>query len=88
MNSKKMTTNEIYDSNNHIKVIWEDTLDNHSTHREKQIEKYFQAKYKTTKVKVIFKPITAKNSDVVVEGTAGASEVVLDENYQKQLIER
>lgn len=87
MNSKKMTTNEIYDSNNHIKVIWEDTLDNHSTHREKQIEKYFQAKYKTTKVKVIFKPITAKNSDVVAEGTADASEVVLDENYQKQLIE-
>ena len=86
-NSKKITTAEIYDSNNHIKVIWEDTLDNHTTIREKQIEKYFQNKYKTTKVKVIFKPITAKNTDVVAEGTADASEVVLDENYQKQLIE-
>ena len=78
-NSKKITTAEIYDSNNHIKVIWEDTLDNHTTIREKQIEKYFQNKYKTTKVKVIFKPITAKNTDVVAEGTADASEVVLDE---------
>ena len=77
-NSKKITTSEIYDSNNHIKVIWEDTLDNHSTHREKQIEKYFQNKYKTTKVKVIFKPIVNKNSDVVVEGSADASELVFE----------
>ena len=86
MTQSKIKDVDLYDSNNQIKVIWEDTLDNHSTHREKQIEKYFQNKYKTTKVKVIFKPITSKNSDVVAEGTADASEVVLDENYQKQLI--
>jgi DNA repair exonuclease SbcCD ATPase subunit len=84
----KLADDQIYDSNNYIKVIWEDTLDNHSNLREKQIEKYFQNKYKTTKVKVIFKPITSKNSDVVVEGTADASELVLDENYQKSLIEQ
>ena len=87
MTKSKIESADLYDSNNHIKVIWEDTLDNHSTHKEKQIEKYFQNKYKTTKVKVIFKPISIKNSDVVAEGTADASEVILDENYQKQLIE-
>jgi DNA repair exonuclease SbcCD ATPase subunit len=86
--TSKLKDEEIYDSNNYIKVIWEDTLDNHSTIKEKQVEKYFQNKYKTSKVKVIFKPITSKNSDVVVEGTADASELVLDENYQKSLIER
>jgi len=83
----KEEINGLYDPKNYIKVIWEDTLDNHSTHREKQVEKYFQKKYKTNKVKVIFKPIATKNSDVVAEGTADASEVILDENYQKQLIE-
>ena len=87
-----MTSNikndEIYDSNNYIKVIWEDTLDNHSTIKEKQIEKYFQNKYKTTRVKVIFKPIINKNSEIIAEGSADASELILDENYQKQLIEQ
>lgn len=87
MTKSKINTADLYDSNNQIKVIWEDTLDNHSTHKEKQIEKYFQNKYKTNKVKVIFKPISIKNSDVVAEGTADASEVILDENYQKQLIQ-
>jgi DNA repair exonuclease SbcCD ATPase subunit len=87
MTKSKIETADLYDSNNQIKVIWEDTLDNHSTHKEKQVEKYFQNKYKTTKVKVIFKPISIKNSDVVAEGTADASEIILDENYQKQLIE-
>jgi DNA repair exonuclease SbcCD ATPase subunit len=84
----KIKDEQIYDSNNHIKVFWEDTLDNHTTLKEKEIEKYFQNKYKTSKVKVIFKPIVNKNSDVVAEGSADASELVLDENYQKSLIER
>ena len=88
MTNSKLTENQIYDSNNQIKVIWEDTLDNHSDYKEKQVEKYFQNKYKTTKVKVIFKPIISKNSDVIVEGTADASELILDENYQKTLIEQ
>ena len=84
---KETNENGLYDTKNYIKVIWEDTLDNHSSYREKQVEKYFQKKYKTTRVKVIFKPITAKNSGVIAEGTADASEVILDENYQKKLIE-
>ena len=84
----KLKDEEIYDSNNYIKVIWEDTLDNHSQVKEKQVEKYFQNKYKTTKVKVIFKPITSKNSGIVAEGSADASELILDENYQKTLIEK
>lgn len=87
MTNSKINNVDLYDSNNQIKVIWEDTLDNHSTHREKQVEKYFQSKYKTSKVKVIFKPIATKNSDIVAEGTADASEIILDENYQKQLIQ-
>ena len=86
--TSKTKDEQIYDSNNHIKVFWEDTLDNHSTTKEREIEKYFQNKYKTSKVKVIFKPIVNKNSDVVVEGSADASELVLDENYQKSLIEK
>lgn len=86
--TSKLKNDEIYDSNNYIKVIWEDTLDNHSTIKEKQIEKYFQNKYKTNKVKVIFKPITNKNSEIIAEGSADASELILDENYQKQLIEQ
>jgi DNA repair exonuclease SbcCD ATPase subunit len=88
MTHSKLNDEQIYDSNNHIKVIWEDTLDNHSNIMEKQIEKYFQNKYKTNKVKVLFKPIVSKNTDMVVEGTADASELVLDENYQKSLIEQ
>ena len=84
----KIKDEQIYDSNNHIKVFWEDTLDNHTTLKEKEVERYFQNKYKTSKVKVIFKPIVNKNSDVVAEGSADASELVLDENYQKSLIER
>jgi DNA repair exonuclease SbcCD ATPase subunit len=86
--TSKIKDEQIYDSNNHIKVFWEDTLDNHTTLKEKEIEKYFQNKYKTSKVKVIFKPIVNKNSSVVAEGSADASELVLDENYQKTLIER
>ena len=86
--TSKLSDEQIYDSNNYIKVIWEDTLDNHTNLKEKQIEKYFQNKYKTSKVKVIFKPIMSKNSDIVVEGTADASELVLDETYQKSLIEQ
>lgn len=84
----KLKDEELYDSNNSIKVYWEDTLDNHSATREKEVEKYFQRKYKTSKVKVIFRPITSKNSDIIAEGSADASELILDENYQKQLIEK
>lgn len=87
MTKSELTKDDIFDNNNHIRVIWEDTLDNHSNQKEKDIEKYFQNKYKTTKVKVIFKPITSKQSDIIVEETADASELVLDENYQKSLIE-
>ena len=79
---------EIYDSNNYIKVFWEDTLDNYSKTKEKQVEKYFQNKYKTNKVKVIFKSITSKNSSVVAEGGADASELILDDNYQKALMKQ
>jgi len=86
--TSKPKNEDIYDSNNHIKVLWEDTLDNHSQSKEKQVEKYFQNKYKTTKVKVIFKPIISKNSELVAEGGADASELILDENYQKKLMEQ
>ncbi len=61
MTKSKISEADLYDSNNQIKVIWEDTLDNHSTHKEKQIEKYFQNKYKNkmnkfnNKEKLIFR---------------------------------
>lgn len=77
-----------YDDNTYIKVIWEDTLDNHSRIREREIEKYFQAKYGTTRVKVVYTPISNKNVNLGVNLNADASELVLDDNYQKQLIEK
>ena len=85
--TSKSNTFEVNAGQNNIKVVWEDTLDNYSLSREKQIQKYFETKYKTTKVKVIFLPIKSKNMDVTVESDADASQIVLDEGYQKQLIE-
>ena len=84
------TTNkvEVIDALSHVKVHWEDTLDNWSLANEKIIEAYFKKKYKTDKVKVLFTAIINKKSDIVVEGDADASELVLDENYQKLLIDR
>ena len=37
MTKSKINNADLYDGNNQIKVIWEDTLDNHSTHKEKQM---------------------------------------------------
>jgi DNA repair exonuclease SbcCD ATPase subunit len=88
--TKYMTSdlNENYfNQNNRIKVIWSDTIDNHSAEREKAVKKYFSKKYKTDKVSVIFKAIKQKHTSVEVESTADASEVVLDSAYQKSLID-
>jgi DNA repair exonuclease SbcCD ATPase subunit len=76
----------LYNENNHIRVYWEDTLDNYTKQNEKRIEKYFQDKYKTAKVKVVFKPIMNKRSDMTVDVQADASELILDDNYQEKLI--
>lgn len=76
----------LYNENNHIRVYWEDTLDNYTKQNEKRIEKYFQDKYKTPKVKVVFKPIMNKRSDMTVDVQADASELILDDNYQEKLI--
>ena len=86
MNSTTDCDLDIYNENNHIRVYWEDTLDNYSKVNEKVIEKYFQDKYKTNKVKVVFKPIANKRSDVSVSMDADATELILDENYQEELI--
>ena len=77
---------ETIDTLSYVKVHWEDTLDNWSLQNEKIVESYFKRKYKTDKVKVLFMPIINKKSDIVLEGDADASEMVLDENYQKVLI--
>lgn len=82
------TTIEQIDNNASIKVEWKDTLDNYTVQRENEIKKYFINKYKTEKVKVVFSAIMNKKSDMEMEGTADASEMVLDSNYQKQLISR
>lgn len=79
---------ELVDQHTSIKIHWEDTLDNYSMLREKEIEKYFKNKYKTEKVRVIFKALLNKQSDLTVEGSVDASEMVLDENYQQKLIDK
>lgn len=81
---------DLYNENNYIRVYWEDTLDNYNKSNEKLIEKYFQDKYNTNKVKVVFKPIANKTSeiDVDLEAHADASDVILDDNYQDQLIDK
>jgi DNA repair exonuclease SbcCD ATPase subunit len=84
-------TNEFQDNNISIKVHWHDTMDNYSAQREKEVERYFKNKYKTDKVKVVFKAILSKGGETesqVDEGTVDASEMVLDNNYQQTLIEQ
>jgi len=76
----------LYSENNHIRVYWEDTLDNYTKSNEKRIEKYFQDKYKTNKVKVVFRAIANKKSDMGMDVQADASELVLDSEYQEKLI--
>ena len=79
---------DLYNHENHIRVYWEDTLDNYSKSNEKRIEKYFEDKYKTNKVKVVFKPIMNSGNSVAVDMRADASELVLDDVYQKNLIDK
>lgn len=81
-----MSKIDLYNDENHIRVYWEDTLDNYTKSNEKKIEKYFINKYKTDKVKVVFKPIISKKSDVAINMEADASELILDDVYQKNLI--
>ena len=84
-----MTNNiDLYNNENHIRVYWEDTLDNYSKSNEKKIEKYFKDKYKSNNVKVVFKPIMSSNNSVAVDMQADASELVLDDVYQKNLIDK
>jgi DNA repair exonuclease SbcCD ATPase subunit len=81
-------TIDLYNNENYIRVYWEDTLDNYTKSNEKRIEKYFENKYKTNKVKVVFKAIPNKNAQVDVNMTADASELILDANYQAILVDK
>ena len=81
-------TIDLYNNENYIRVYWEDTLDNYTKSNEKRIEKYFENKYKTNKVKVVFKAIPNKNAQVDVNMTADASELILDANYQATLVDK
>lgn len=81
-------TIDLYNNDNYIRVYWEDTLDNYTKSNEKRIEKYFENKYKTNKVKVVFKAIPNKNAQVDMNMTADASELILDTNYQASLVDK
>lgn len=81
-------TIDLYNNDNYIRVYWEDTLDNYTKSNEKRIEKYFQDKYKTNKVKVVLKAIPNKRTDVDINMTADASELILDATYQASLIDK
>ena len=85
------SNNDLYDNNNHIRIYWNDTQDNHTYAREKEIERYFQKKYNTNKVKVVFRAITNKKDGVIIDDPdmrADASDLVLDDAFQKTLIEK
>lgn len=85
------SVSDLYDNNNHIRVYWNDTSDNHTYAKEKEVERYFQKKYNTNKVKVVFRAITNKKDGVVIDDPdmrADASDLVLDDAFQKTLIEK
>jgi DNA repair exonuclease SbcCD ATPase subunit len=68
--------------NPYVQVVWEDTPDNFTSERIKNVKQYFQKKYLTTNVNVITR---VKN----VEDTMQSVDVsfnILDKNYQHELI--
>lgn len=79
---------DLYNNDNYIRVYWEDTLDNYTKSNEKRIEKYFEKKYGSDKVKVVFKAIPNKQTNVDVNMSADASELILDANYQETLVDK
>lgn len=73
---------------NNIKVTWEDSVENYSQEKERAIIRYFQKKYNTKYIKLIFNPIRTDINVGEMDIKADASELILDTAYQRQLMKR
>lgn len=71
-------------NNTHIKVYWDDTLDNYTNTKEREIKRYFEKKYNAT-ANVVFRAIRNMSSTETGVLQADATDQVLDVNYQRQL---
>lgn len=71
----------------HIKVYWDDILDNYSRARELEIQRYFEKKY-NAKANVVFRAIKNASSDSVKGVQADATDQVMDIQYQRKLMKK
>lgn len=80
--SKKLKVDKL--DNPKIQVVWEDTPENFTQERIKRVRTYFQKKYSSTNVNVVTK-VKTDSTDVQ---SIDVSVNILDENYQRELIEK
>ena len=70
--------------NPRIQVVWEDSPENFTQERIRRVRMYFQKKYNSTNVNVVTK---VKSDDADIQ-SIDVSVNILDENYQRELIEK
>ena len=80
--SKKLKVDKL--DNPKIQVVWEDTPENFTQERIKRVRTYFQKKYSSTNVNVVTK-VKTDSTDVQ---SIDVSVNILDDNYQRELIEK
>ncbi len=73
-------------NNPFIKVTWEDTPENFTPEKIRRVKSYFQDKYKTKSIQVITKSLVDK-SNIKLESLE-ASDNILDQQYQKNLLKK
>lgn len=71
-------------NNPHIKVIWQDTLENFTSEKTNRVKTYFQKKYNSKNVQILTKLISY-NNDTKLE-SLDLSENITDFDYQKNLM--
>ena len=71
-------------NNPHIKVIWQDTLENFTSEKTNRVKTYFQKKYNSKNVQILTK-LVSYNNDTKLE-SLDLSENITDFDYQKNLM--
>jgi DNA repair exonuclease SbcCD ATPase subunit len=74
-------------NNTHIKVYWDDILDNYSQAKEREIARYFEKKYGGT-ANVVFRAIRNASTADMKGLEADATDQVLDVDYQRKLTKK
>lgn len=74
-------------SNTHIKVYWDDLLDNYSAPKEREIQRYFEKKYGGS-ANVVFRAIRNASTAEMQDIHADATDQVLDVAYQRKLAQK